>query len=345
MLMRISRATRIAIYMLVAGYALDFLAYSLGIPHTRIPGIGPFSAFFTPAAVVLLIGLAIGKSYGKAYWPGEETSLTLARPQAVDLHLEREAPSTTPPEAYRLQAALPWGTTLGLGMIVLGLALANYAKHSADYDLVASARWFTAVLVFGGLGSLGTSVVEHSMRSRTRKALLNITDRPYPQYLSVARKAAPKRFTTLPPFGLTAVLVVVLTAVFFWIQPIQRNLRGIYVHLFAERVAPRTTARIEEPIVLRVVLGPAPDYQWRYFLNSKPIAREQLGTALLAELKLRSEWVVYVDGDREIPYEAAVSAMDEALGVKARVVLLTPKMKAGAVQHPLAHNNAASTQN
>lgn len=58
------------------------------------------------------------------------------------------------------------------------------------------------------------------------------------------------------------------------------------------------------------------------YLNSKPIRREEVGDALTNELKLRPDWVVYVEADEQVSWSDVIGAMDIIRSRQARIVLL-----------------------
>ena len=66
------------------------------------------------------------------------------------------------------------------------------------------------------------------------------------------------------------------------------------------------------------------------YLNSRPIAPEQLRHALDIELSRRADWSVYVEGDLNVEYRAVIRAMDIVRSAHAEVIILTPKMRAEA---------------
>jgi biopolymer transport protein ExbD len=76
--------------------------------------------------------------------------------------------------------------------------------------------------------------------------------------------------------------------------------------------------------VLRVQ-GAGPGLATKLYLNSKPLSWEELNSALKVELSQRSVWVVYVEADSNVSWQDALSAIDVARGLNAKVVLLTSR--------------------
>jgi biopolymer transport protein ExbD len=64
------------------------------------------------------------------------------------------------------------------------------------------------------------------------------------------------------------------------------------------------------------------------YLNSKPVSWGELADALRNQLKLRPDWVVYVEADEHVSWADVVNAMDIIRGTNAKVVLLTTKVPA-----------------
>lgn len=93
-----------------------------------------------------------------------------------------------------------------------------------------------------------------------------------------------------------------------------------------------TTPRVDKPstalpaLVLQVKesgLGKRP----YLLLNSTPLEWDQLRGALIQQLKLRSEWAVYVEGDPNISWQPMADAIDAVKAVNAKVILITPEMR------------------
>ena len=82
------------------------------------------------------------------------------------------------------------------------------------------------------------------------------------------------------------------------------------------------TGPLSDPVVVQILdagLGVTPEL----YVNSKPTSWNRLALDLKNELKLRPNWVVYVQADPVLPWADIVNAMDVAKGLHANVVLLT----------------------
>jgi biopolymer transport protein ExbD len=108
--------------------------------------------------------------------------------------------------------------------------------------------------------------------------------------------------------------------------------------------AGRVTATIAIILILLGIALPAGYGRWmirienaglgsppQLYLNSRPIADEQMGLLLTAELKSRSDRVVYVQASGEVEWGDAIGIMDIIRGTGAKVVLLTQEATA---HHP-----------
>jgi len=81
-----------------------------------------------------------------------------------------------------------------------------------------------------------------------------------------------------------------------------------------------------EPLVLRLQAA-GPGLPSKVFLNSKQLSWEELNGGLKGELSRRSAWIVYIEVDSNLSWQDALSAIDAARSVHAKVVLLTAKRK------------------
>jgi biopolymer transport protein ExbD len=72
-------------------------------------------------------------------------------------------------------------------------------------------------------------------------------------------------------------------------------------------------------------MGMGADVPPHLYLNSAPVLWGELASALRNQLKLRPDWVVYIEADEHISWADVVNAMDIIRGTNAKVVLLTTK--------------------
>ena len=79
---------------------------------------------------------------------------------------------------------------------------------------------------------------------------------------------------------------------------------------------------LAEPLVVRIGFS-GRSVQPSLHLNSKLVSWENLDNALEESLKLRPDWVVYVDADPEVDWQRVSDVMDIIRNAHAQIVLLT----------------------
>ena len=80
-----------------------------------------------------------------------------------------------------------------------------------------------------------------------------------------------------------------------------------------------------------------------FFVNGKPVAREELRSKLERELVRRGVWVVYFEADGNCLYMNAVYAMDTIQGLGAKMIWITPKTREGWKQRAISKTNEKPT--
>jgi biopolymer transport protein ExbD len=143
------------------------------------------------------------------------------------------------------------------------------------------------------------------------------------QYFQWAQKLSLGRQFSLPPaFALLAVpcLLFVTMALMVMFQP--HHSKGLYVRLLKPDQAPLSENPLLHPIIVQVVDtgGRAPP---AIYVNSKSTTWNNLASDLRDQLKLRPEWVVYVNADPNLAWAYVANVVDVAKGLHARVVLVT----------------------
>ena len=337
MIVHIPLAMRIVIYLVLSGYALDLLANFLGISGSRFPG--PFSIFFFPVALALLLGLAVGKSHGKAYWPGNRISLTGVGPRTINLQFEAVTVVSTTIESYSPQPTLPRRLSIGLGMVLLGSAgiaglvcvalwAGPWARNCCD-EILVMVTLASLLILWSGIGLLAFWTTQEITQALARRSELKLFQHARYHFLPKVHKPLRAKFSTLPSFGLVAALITAF--ILFALASLSRDWsKGIKVLLLPQRPLSTRTSGFDQALIVRVIRGSAS--RPGYYLNSRPVSLEQLSTALRAQLKLRPDRVVYIDVERELSFQAAIDVMDEAQGVEARIVLLKTQTKSASAQ-------------
>lgn len=134
-------------------------------------------------------------------------------------------------------------------------------------------------------------------------------------------------FSRLPSFGLLATLPLLLVVVIFLVN--YSNFprpKGIWVSVsprYFQETEPQSFTNT--PLVQLESAGAESLPQ--LYVNRKPVAWEDLNRALLAELKLRADWVVYVQADSELSWADIARAIDTIHELQARIVLLDPQKR------------------
>jgi biopolymer transport protein ExbD len=198
--------------------------------------------------------------------------------------------------------------------------------RSDRYDLLGDELLsLSIVLVLSGLGVLSFSTVTLATERKPAQEKLSIVDNVGCEYLPSRRHLPLKaRFSRPPSFGLfySLILASVLIPSFLIFLGYNPQSVGIEVHLLHPGPLRAPADSWTTPLVVRVensgVGGPP-----RLYLNSSAIAWEALSPALKAELKSRSQWLVYVEADSGVSWGDAVNAMDIIRAAGAKVVLLT----------------------
>jgi len=201
--------------------------------------------------------------------------------------------------------------------VVVGTGPGSYS------DLQDALRWLSLFMVLGGSGLLALILIDNRRR-RTEGQRAVIFERSGHYSTWPLRFPPGKPISGLPQFGLVCGLVVgIVMMVMLMLLQLNRPIsRGLWVFL-AGRNQPGKSPIFSPPVI--VLIESTRQSPPRVYVNSKPVAWKDLGSALTEELKVRSEWVVYVEGDRDLQWDDVVKAIDTIRGVHARAVLLGSK--------------------
>lgn len=137
-----------------------------------------------------------------------------------------------------------------------------------------------------------------------------------------------KRLAVLPSFGLAASLIVALGVVGFRLVEASRETipaTGIYVRLSVRDYNEAKKNIAVSPLVVSVVRTKNDSPQ--FLLNGNEIKFGNLHDALKKELSRRADWVVFVDGDNDLPFQDVVAVVDAANSLQAKCVILTPHLR------------------
>jgi biopolymer transport protein ExbD len=150
-------------------------------------------------------------------------------------------------------------------------------------------------------------------------------------YRSLRKRRLRARFAALPPFRLAytivlATLLVPSFLIFIYSWGWDRRSVGIRVSVLK---SDSTVDYSTMPALVRIEDAGA-DVPPHLYLNSAPVLWGELASELRNQLKLRPDWVVYVEADEHISWADVVKAMDIIRGTNAKVVLTTKTAKVPA---------------
>jgi biopolymer transport protein ExbD len=144
------------------------------------------------------------------------------------------------------------------------------------------------------------------------------------QYFQWAQKLPLRKgFSSPPAFALLVAPILLLVGVVFFILGPYPH-KGLYVQVLKPGPFAAAKDQLTQPVVVQLV-DAGPGQLPNLYVNSKATSWDRLGSDLKNELKLRPGWVVYVEADPDLPWSDAVSVIDVAKGLHAKVVLLTSK--------------------
>jgi len=187
--------------------------------------------------------------------------------------------------------------------------------------------WTVPIAVAAGLGLIFRTF---SLGYRSRKAefhAITVSDvGRVPTGMPVRKRRPARLLSRLPAFSF---FTPTLLALLLFVQLILNSpfpQRGIYVSIKVPRPN-RDAPGSVVPIVVKIAGSRLPHGAPNLYVNSMPVEWDGLKPALMAELKLRPEWVVYIDGDPNLPWQEIVKVADAAMELHAKVVFLTPETR------------------
>jgi biopolymer transport protein ExbD len=202
-----------------------------------------------------------------------------------------------------------------------------YTSKSNYEDYTAPILWASALSVALGASLLALGCIAYFGERRPRTTRITDSESIGQHFQWAQKLPLRKQFLTLPAFALIAgTSLFVPVIVFSLLSPLPA--RGLFVALMKSLPLAANNDLLTEPIVVHVV-DAGPGVASSVYVNSKATSWEKLGTALRDELKIRPDWVVYVEADENVPWGSAVNVIDVAKGLHAKVVLLTSKPSHG----------------
>lgn len=154
---------------------------------------------------------------------------------------------------------------------------------------------------------LGQSLADHSVEWRRQQRL-----------------PLKKRLVVLPNRGVVGGSAVLLLLLPMYLMLEKPDSRGIYVGInsWAGRITDDYC--LAGPIVVTIQKKGTSTH---LSLNGSEIRHEELAMALRAQLVVRANWEVFVEGDDSISYSEVMDVIDQVSSLHAKPVMLTPKLK------------------
>lgn len=202
-----------------------------------------------------------------------------------------------------------------------------WTESGRSVDFYNELRNAGQVIAIAGLGLLAFSLSKIKLRTQ---GFSDCEDTRHACYLP-GKRASRARFPLLPPFGLSYTLVLSSIVVpsfliFIYAWGWDRPSMGIRISTSEEPLLSARSLSVNLPPLVRLeqVGNDGPP---KLYLNSNPVRWDELGEALTNQLKLRPDWVVYVDADDMVSWSDVIGAMDIIRGRHAKIVLLARKKK------------------
>ena len=144
------------------------------------------------------------------------------------------------------------------------------------------------------------------------------------QYFQFAHKLPlTKQFSELPAFALVAApWLVVILAVFMMIFSSSHTSTGLDVRLLKPGPLATRDHFSVEPIVIAVV-DTSRNGSPAVYVNSKKTTWGELDNTVRSKLKVRAQWIAYVEAENNVRWADVANVIDVISGLHADVVLLT----------------------
>lgn len=192
-------------------------------------------------------------------------------------------------------------------------------------DRYNTALWAIPVAAIAGLALLGYVVIFLAPKAKPYR-IVQAEEEKVKAGLSVYRPRSVKLISTLPHFPLLLATLLALLVFILAILQTPFPTKGMYVSVNVKPSEAGIPNSAMPPVVVRIRL-PRPGAVPKLSVNSTSAEWDGLGDALKGQLKLREQWIVYVDGDSNLPWQNVAQVADIAKGLHAKVVLLTPETR------------------
>jgi biopolymer transport protein ExbD len=132
-----------------------------------------------------------------------------------------------------------------------------------------------------------------------------------------------RRFSEMPAFALMAApWLAVVVAVFIMISSSSYTPTGLEVSLLKPGGRETRDHFSVEPIVIGVV-NTSTNGSPAIYVNSKKTPWDELGNTVRRKLKVRPQWIAYIEAENNVPWADVANVIDVVAGLHADVVLLT----------------------
>ena|ERR1700722_1188536 len=209
-----------------------------------------------------------------------------------------------------------------------------------NYDqLTFFCSWlFISIAGTGVLLLLRAALCAVSLRSQWNLPLRIFPDVALRNVLPWHRHPPSLLFTQLPGLGLLLSPLFSILMFFYSIYLQPTTSHGLPIHLSATDSVPLKNSPWQDTLSVYLAVGE------KYYLNGKPVAREELGPKLREELSHRVVWTVYFEADYNTLNMDAIDAMDTIQGLGANILWITPQVRknlqlASPTPPPRLHRN------
>lgn len=197
----------------------------------------------------------------------------------------------------------------------------DYIRGGRVYGIVLLSSWALA-----GIG-VAFLLVSSDMPHRAQLARgesLAIFDRLRVEHEAARRKLALMgRASMIPTVGyMFALTYTVLFLLFAPFRLVKYPAHGIPVRLLRPGVILASSTRYRTGLLVYV------DRSGNFYLNSQPIAPEELPQALEEEFEPRADWSVYIEAESAADYQQVARAMDLVRKAHGKLIMLTPGTRA-----------------
>jgi biopolymer transport protein ExbD len=137
------------------------------------------------------------------------------------------------------------------------------------------------------------------------------------------RFSRPRRTLALLPYFPLLTIPVLMIMVFEGMILAPLPAKGLHVFASTQHLLKAQS----DPAGPLVVSAQRRNGNVRFLVGGNPVPLENLHDALKKELSRRADWVVFVEGDDDLPFQNIVEVIDIANSLHARSVMLTPGMR------------------